>query len=92
MTRGHSFNYTSFGFSDNDYKILVLYQVTNRSALGVALGVVGLLVLGMIMYACVTWCQNDKKGYSIPPGQRNKSETDESDALFSVTSSMYYNK
>lgn len=78
--------------SDNDHKILVLYQVTNRSALGVALGVVGLLVLGMIMYACVTWCQNDKNGYSIPPGQRNKSETDESDALFSVTSSMYYNK
>ena len=82
----------SFGFSDNDHKILVLYQVTNRSALGVALGVVGLLVLGMITYACVTWCQNDKKGYSIPPVQRNKSETDESDAFFSVTSSMYYNK
>ena len=91
MTRGHYLT-TSFGFSDNDHKILVLYQVTNRSALGVALGVVGLLVLGMIMYACVTWCQNDKNGYSIPPGQLNKSETDESDALFSVTSSMYYNK
>ena len=78
--------------SEADKRTLILYHVTNRRALGVALGIIGLLVLMMIMYVCVTWCHNDKKGYSVPPGQQKQSEIDENDALFSVTSSMHYNR
>lgn len=57
-----------------------------------ALGIIGLLVFMVIVYACVTWFHDDKRGYSIPPGQQKRKEIDENDTLFSVTGSMYYNR
>ena len=82
----------SINISDTSNKTVLLYRVTNRRALGVALGIIGLLVLMVIIYACVTWFQDDKRGYTIPPGQQKRNEIDENDTLFSVTSSMYYNR
>ncbi|XP_078379897.1 uncharacterized protein LOC144662821 isoform X2 [Oculina patagonica] len=79
--------------SESDQRLLLLYQVTNRRALGVALGIVGLLVIMMITYACVTWSHSDKKGYSIPPGQQKRDDNEENDALFlKDTTSLYYNR
>ena len=80
--------------SESDQRSLLLYQVTNRRALGVALGIIGLLAIMTITYACVTWCHSDKSGYSIPPGQQKRSVNDENDSLFArdTTSSMCYNR
>ena len=80
--------------SVSDQRLLLLYQVTNKRALGVALGIIGLLVIMMITYTCVTWCHSDKRGYSIPPGQHKGHDNDENDALFfkDTTGGLYYNR
>ncbi|KAJ7323702.1 hypothetical protein OS493_031116 [Desmophyllum pertusum] len=76
--------------SKSDQRSLVLYQVTNRRALGVALGIIGLLVIIMIIYACVTWCHADKRGYSIPSGQQKR--MNENESLFSTNTTLYHNR
>lgn len=90
------FNEESYflSISESDQRLLLLYQVTNRRALGVALGIIGLLVIMMTTYACVTWCHSDKRGYSIPPGQQKRSDNDENDSLYptDTTSGLYYNR
>ena len=80
--------------SESDQRSLLLYQVTNRRALGVALGIIGLLAIMTITYACVTWCHSDKNGYSIPPGQQKRCVNDENGALFlrDTTTSLSYNR
>jgi len=80
--------------SEYDERLLLLYHVNNRTTLGVALGIIGLLTIMTITYACVMWCQSDKNGYSIPPGQQKRGVSDENVSLFArdTTSSLYYNK
>ncbi|XP_068687057.1 neural cell adhesion molecule L1-like [Montipora foliosa] len=71
---------------------LILYLVNNGKALGVALGIVGLLGMMLVMYACLAWSPNEKRGYSFPPGQQKNGAIEENESLFSNSSSMYYNR
>ena len=80
--------------SESDQTLLLLYRVTNRRALGVALGIIALVAIMSITYACIAWCHSDKTGYSIPPGQQKRSVNDESDSPFArdTTNSLNYNR
>ena len=76
---------------DLDSELTILYQVTNKKALGVALGIIGLLGLMMVMYACVAWSPNDKRGYSAPTEQQQKRTINEN-TLFSTSDTLFYNR
>ena len=80
--------------SESDQRLLLLFRVTNKRALGVALGIIGLVAIMTITYVCATWCHSDKTGYSIPPGQQKQSVNDENDSLFEkdTTNNLYYNR
>ena len=78
--------------SEIESETLILYLVNNSKALGVALGIVGLLGIMLVMYACLAWSPNEKRGYSFPPGQQKSGAIEENDPLFSTSSSMYYNR
>ena len=83
-----------FWISDSDQRLLLLFRVTNRRALGVAFGIIGLVAIMTITYACVMWCHSDKTGYSIPPGQQKGSVNDENGSLFErdTTNNLYHNR
>ncbi|XP_067049724.1 uncharacterized protein [Acropora muricata] len=78
-------------YSDLDSELTILYQVTNKKALGVALGIIGLLGLMMVMYACLAWSPNDKRGYSAPTEQQQKRTINEN-TLFSTSDTLFYNR
>ena len=71
---------------------MILYQATNKKALGVALGIIGLLGLMMVMYACLAWSPSEKRGYSLPSEQQKKRTINESNNLFSTSNSLFYNR